>query len=152
MHPLLELLINYQPGENDRLSWTEYFIGQALVASFRSPSKKIQVGAVIVKNLRSISTGYNGFLPSLPHVSINIDNHEVNTVHAEQNAIAFAAKAGISIDRSTIYVTHYPCLDCAKVIIASGIECVIYVHDYKNNPICQQLFEESNVNVIKFET
>ena len=150
MHPLIKQLIEYHCDENNRLSWNDYFIGQALMASFRSPSKKIQVGAVIVKDNRTISTGYNGFLSSLPHISINVDNHEVNTVHAEQNAISFAAKEGIAIKNSSLYVTHYPCLNCTKAIIASGIQKVIYVHDYKNDPISHQLFFESNVDVIKF--
>lgn len=150
LHPLIKLLCDYKPLENTRLSWPEYFISEALVTSFRSPSKKLQVGAVIVKDNRVISTGYNGYFSGVPHVSINVNDHEVNTVHAEQNAIAHAAKKGTPIDQSTIYVTHYPCINCAKMIIASGIKEVVYMHDYKNDKVVGQLFTEASVSVNKF--
>src|SRR4029079_15431089 len=97
-HALISLLANYIPSKHERLSWDDYFICHALITSFKSPSPKLQVGAVITKNNRVISTGYNGYFAGAPHVSINVDNHEINTVHAEQNAIADAAKRGVSID------------------------------------------------------
>ena len=151
LHPLIQALYDYKPIEHERLSWTEYFIGQALMASFRSPSKKLQVGCVITKDNRVIGTGYNGYFPGAQHVSINVNNHEVNTMHAEQNAIAFAAKNGTSTSGSTLYVTHYPCLNCAKMIIASGIKNVIYLHDYKNDSIAVKLFLDNSVDIKKFE-
>jgi len=149
LHPLIKLLINYEPSKHNRLSWDDYFISHALITSFRSPSPKLQVGAVITKNNRVISTGYNGYFPGVPHISININDHEVNTVHAEQNAISDAAKRGVSIDQSTMYVTHYPCINCAKIIIASGIKTVKYLNDYKNDPVAHKLFDQAEVNVIK---
>ena len=150
IHPLIKLLSDYKPMQNARLTWPEYFISQALITSFRSPSKKLQVGAVIVKGNRVISTGYNGYFPGVPHISVHVENHEVNTVHAEQNAIADAAKRGVSIDQSTLYVTHYPCINCAKMIIASGIKTVVYLNDYKCDEITNQLFQEAEVNITKF--
>src|SRR5438132_5375679 len=125
-NPLLELLTKYQPRLYSRLSWDEYFISMALLTSFRSPSPKLQVGAVIIRDNRVISTGYNGYFPGVPHISINVEDKEQNTVHSEQNAIADAAKRGVSINQSTIYVTHYTCINCAKMIIASGIKEVKY--------------------------
>ncbi len=100
---------------------------------------------MITKNNRVISTGYNGYFPGIAHKSIHSDGHEINTVHAEQNAIADAAKRGVSIDKSTIYVTHYPCINCAKMIIASGIRCVKYLND----PNSKLLFDQAEVAVIK---
>lgn len=150
-HPLIQTLCNYKPLEHKRLTWDDYFISHALMASFRSPSTKLQVGAVITKDNRVISTGYNGYFPGIPHISINVEGHEINTVHAEQNAIADAAKRGVSIDKSTIYVTHYPCINCAKMIIASGIKKVIYLNDYKNDPLTQKLFDQAEVSVTKYQ-
>ena len=150
-HPLISTLLDYKPADNQRLNWAEYFICQALVSSFRSPSKKLQVGAVIVQDNRLVGTGYNGYFPGAPHEAINVNNHEVNTVHAEQNAIAFAAKNGISVNHSTMYVTHYPCLNCTKLIIAAGIKKVIHLHDYNNDPVAGQLFDQGGVEITKFD-
>lgn len=148
-NPLIGILVNYQPKGHERLSWDDFFICQAILTSFRSPSPKLQVGAVITLNNRVISTGYNGYFPGVPHESIHIDGHEVNTVHAEQNAIADAAKRGVSIDGATIYITHYPCINCTKMIIASGIKVVKYLNDYHNDVINQTLFDQANVVVHK---
>ena len=73
--------------KSDRCSWDEYFSCISLLISTRSPSKRLKVGSVIVKNNRIISAGYNGFPSGTPHVSIMRDSHEQNTIHAEQNAI-----------------------------------------------------------------
>ena len=98
------------------LSWDEYFISTALLLSCRSSCKRLHVGSVIVKNNRIISGGYNGFLPGAPHTSIIVDNHEIATVHSEQNAIADCANRGVSVKDATIYITHFPCVNCAKII------------------------------------
>lgn len=133
----------------ERLDWNEYFINFALLTSLRSPSPKLKVGSVITKNNRIISTGYNGYPSNSPHHSINRDGHEINTIHAEQNAICFAARSNISIEDSTIYVTHFPCLNCAKLIIASGIKNVTYLNDYKNDEVVTKMFLESGICVKK---
>tara|TARA_B100001758_G_C18200147_1_gene499386 strand:+ start:388 stop:843 length:456 start_codon:yes stop_codon:yes gene_type:complete len=133
----------------NRLNWNDYFINFALLTSLRSPSPKLKVGSVITKNNRIISTGYNGYPSNSPHQSINRDGHEINTIHAEQNAICFAARSNISIENSTIYVTHYPCINCAKVIIASGIKTVYYLNDYKNDEVVTTLFLQSGICVKK---
>lgn len=151
LHPLIQSLSDYKPTEHERLSWAEYFIGQALMASFRSSSKKLQVGCVITRDNRVIGTGYNGYFPGAQHISINVNNHEVNTMHAEQNAIAFVAKNGPSTDGATLYVTHYPCLNCTKMIIASGIKNVIYLHNYNNDDVSAKLFLDNSVDVKKFQ-
>lgn len=144
---IVSILRDYDPITNERPSWEQFFSAQALIASFRSPSKKLQVGAVITRNHRVISTGYNGFLAGVPHISIHRDGHEINTVHAEQNAIADASKRGVSIDDSTIYITHYPCINCAKMIISSGIKQVYYLDDYKNDKVVEELFKLAQVKV-----
>ena len=135
---------------NYRTSWDEYFITLTHLFSLRSPSKRLQVGAVIVKDKRIVSSGYNGFPANTPHISIMRDTHEQNTIHAEQNAIADAAARGVSIKDSTIYITHYPCINCAKFIIASGIKKVIYSDDYRNDELVDQLFKNSNIEIQKY--
>jgi dCMP deaminase len=123
----------------DRISWQKYFIDIASLSSIRSPCSRLKVGCVLVKENRMISMGYNGFLSGCPHKSIIVDNHEQATIHAEINAITDAAKRGVSVDGSTAYITHHPCLNCYKALAASGVQQIIYAEDYKNDPIIQDL-------------
>ncbi len=125
--------------EHSRVSWNEYFMSLALLASSRSQCKRLRVGCVLVKNKRVVSTGYNGYIENTPHESVIRDNHEQATVHAEQNAISDAAKRGVSIGGATAYVTHYPCLNCAKLLASSGIEKIIYNQSYRNDPLVHHL-------------
>jgi len=123
----------------DRITWDEYFINVADLASVRSPCNRLKVGCVLVKNNRLISMGYNGFLAGTNHKSIVRDGHEQATIHAEINAITDAAKRGASIDDCVAYVTHYPCINCFKALASSGIKKVYYKIDYKNDPILEEL-------------
>lgn len=135
--PTLLMLLNEV---THRVSWDEYFI---LIASFikkRSSCDRLQVGCVITKDNRVLCTGYNGHVPGAPHTSKVVDNHEQMTIHAEVNAICHAAKDGISLSNSKAYVTHYPCINCAKSLIAAGINEVVYLTDYKTDPIATELF------------
>ncbi len=141
--------INKLINKESRLNWDEYFITIALLASKRSTCSRLNVGCVIVENNRILATGYNGFLPGAPHISRVENNHEQFTVHAEQNAICDAAKRGVSLDGATAYVTHYPCLNCLKLLIASGIKNIKYLNDYKNNPLTKEMIIENNVSASK---
>ena len=118
---------------NIRLDWDRYFMSIAILGSIRSPCNRLKVGCVIIKNNRLVSMGYNGFLPNSKHVSRIRDNHEQSTVHAEQNAISDAASRGVSVNECTAYITHYPCINCFKILIAAGIKKIIYLNDYKND-------------------
>ncbi len=132
-----------------RPSWEEYFANLSLLISMRSPSTRLKVGAVIVKDNRVISSGYNGFPAGCEHRSIVFDGHEQNTIHAEQNAISDAARRGTAVEGATLYITHFPCINCCKYIISSGIKSVVYISDYKNTDLVLNLFQESGVNVKK---
>lgn len=134
---------------SSKISWDDYFISTALLLSCRSACNRLHVGCVLVKNNRIISGGYNGFLPGAPHESIIVDNHEIATVHAEQNAIADCASRGVSVAGATTYITHYPCINCAKILAASGIKVIKYLNDYKNDPNVLKLLSNSNINIIK---
>ena len=96
------------------MSWDDYFSSLSLLISSRSPCHRLHVGCVLVNEKRVLSTGYNGFLPGAEHKSVVKNNHEQATVHAEQNAISYAAKNGVCIKGSTAYITHYPVLIVVK--------------------------------------
>ncbi|MEM0965762.1 MAG: deaminase [Verrucomicrobiota bacterium] len=139
-------LVSARPG---RPSWDEYFMATSLLIASRSPCERLHVGCVLVsggthKN-RIIAAGYNGFLPSSPHLSRVRDGHEQGTVHAEQNAIADAARRGISVQGATAYISHFPCIQCAKVLAAAGIQKIKYFYDYRNDPMVTEILEESGI-------
>jgi len=132
-----------------RLNWDSYFTEIAQVTAKRSACERLQVGCVLVKDKRIISQGYNGFLPGCPHQSIIRNDHEEATVHAEQNAIADCAKRGVSCKGSVAYITHYPCIICTRLLLASGIESIKYLHDYKNDPLVTVFTNQLDVSVEK---
>lgn len=120
---------------NVRPSWEEYFCDLTKLTATRSPCKRLQVGCILVNNNRIVAQGYNGYLPGATHEQILKDGHEVGTVHAEQNAIADCAKRGVSCNGTTAYITHYPCINCMKIMCAAGIRNVKYIHDYNNDDV-----------------
>ena len=134
---------------NTRLDWNNYFMSIAYLISNRSPCNRLHVGCVLVKENRVISSGYNGFLPNCKHTSRVVNNHEQSTVHAEQNCIADCSKRGTNTNGATVYITHYPCINCCKILLAAGIKEIIYESDYHNDPIVKELLEESNCKIIK---
>ena len=134
--------------QTDRPSWQEYFKQIAKYKATRSPSHRLQVGCLLVKDNRIISQGYNGFLPGAPHESVVINNHEQATVHAEQNAITDCAKRGVSTNDCDAYITHYPCVNCMKILCASGIQNIYYIYDYNNDPLVEYFQEISNIQQI----
>ena len=133
-----------------RLSWDEYFSEIVKVTAKRSPCDRLKVGCILVKDNRIISQGYNGFLPGCPHKSIVRDNHEQATVHAEQNAIADCAKRGVSCNGSTAYITHYPCIICTRMLLASGIKEIKYLENYHNDELVEVITNQMNpvVNLV----
>ena len=131
----------------ERLSWDNYFMSIAFLISSRSSCDRLHVGCVLVKDTRIISVGYNGFLPKLPHTSHVRDGHEQATVHAEQNAITDCAKRGVSTNNATAYITHYPCINCCKILCASGIKNIKYHRNYKNDSLVGTLFKLAGITV-----
>lgn len=126
--------------KRERLGLDDYFMEIARVVACRSTCLHRQVGAVIVKGKQLVSTGYNGAPAGHPHcLEIGCAREGIPSgerselcrgAHAEQNAINFAARYGISIEGATLYTTHFPCSWCAKSIINAGIERVVYDEDY----------------------
>jgi dCMP deaminase len=146
----LEKLLATNPA---RPSWDEYFMATALLMATRSACHRLQVGCVLVSGgehrNRIIAAGYNGFLPGLSHTSRVRDGHEQATVHAEQNAVADAARRGISVDGATAFVSHFPCINCAKILAAAGIRVIKFHLDYKNDPIVKELMAEAEIPLIQ---
>lgn len=127
----------------NRPSWNEYFMQMAELTAQRSTCLRRQVGAIIVKEKHIIATGYNGAPKGLPHCEelggclrekLEIpsgERHELcRALHAEQNAIIQAATLGQSIEGATIYITHQPCIICAKMIINAGISRIVIRRGY----------------------
>lgn len=139
-------LVQSWPG---RPSWDDYFMGVALLISLRSACERLHVGCVLVSggehSNRIIAAGYNGFLPGASHASHIREGHEQATVHAEQNAIADAARRGISLEGSTAYVTHFPCINCAKILASAGVRRIKYHWAYRNDPLVEQLLSEVGI-------
>ena len=134
-----------------------------LVATWSSCYKPDrQVGAIITKDKRILTTGYNGAGAGIKSCKergeclrqkLGIESgtrHEVcYAVHAEQNAIIQAAKLGISVDGATLYCTHQPCSICAKMIINSGIKRVIFKQGYPDD-FSMEMFNEAGLSVEKY--
>ena len=133
----------------NRPDWDTYFKEIVQVTSKRSPCDRLKVGCLIVKDNRIISQGYNGFLPGCPHKSIVRDDHEQATIHAEQNALCDCAKRGVSCNDATAYITHYPCLICTRLLIASGICEIKYIDDYRNDDLVEYFITQKNVMISK---
>ncbi|WP_102026965.1 ComE operon protein 2 [Salirhabdus sp. Marseille-P4669] len=139
----------------ERIPWNQYFMAQSHLLALRSTCERLMVGATIVRDKRIIAGGYNGSVSGGVHCIDEgcyvIDGHCVRTVHAEVNALLQCAKFGAPTDGAEIYVTHFPCLQCCKAIIQSGIKRVVYAEDYKNHPYAVELFKEASVQVEKVE-
>ena len=112
-----------------RPTWDEYYREIVQVTAKRSPCTRKHVGCLLVKDNRIVSQAFNGFLPGAPHKSIVRNNHEQATIHAEQNALCDCASRGVSCNGAIAYITHYPCLICARLLIAAGIEGIKYIED-----------------------
>ncbi len=136
---------------SERIEWDDYFMSTALLISSRSPCERLHVGCILVKNNRIISAGYNGFLSGAQHKSIVENNHEQATIHAEQNALSDCANRGVSTNGAIAYITHYPCINCFKILVAGGINKIIYLDDYKNDPNIQKIIDtmENKIHIIK---
>ena len=133
----------------NRPSWEEYFKQIVTYTSTRSSCNRLQVGCLLVKDNRIISQGYNGFLPGCPHTSIVRNNHEQGTVHAEQNAIADAANRGAKVKNSSAYITHFPCINCFKILAASGVKNIYFKKNYKNDELVKELSIESGIKLLQ---
>ncbi len=146
--------INFKGGirvSEKRMPWNQYFMLQSVLLSMRSTCPRLFVGALVVRNRRIIAGGYNG---SVAHESHCIDvgcllqdGHCLRTIHAEMNALTQCAKFGVQTEGAEIYVTHFPCLQCTKLIIQAGISKIHYQKDYHNDEYAYELIEKSGIEL-----
>ncbi|HUW45124.1 MAG TPA: deaminase [Dehalococcoidia bacterium] len=117
-----------------RINREELLVNIVELVSRRSTCQRLAVGAILVRDGRILSSGYNGAPRGLPHCNHHVSETEpcTRTVHAEANAIAFAAKTGVETDGAELYCTHSPCNDCAKLMINAGISRFVYVIPYRD--------------------
>ena len=142
----------------DRPSWDDYFISIANMVRQRSTCLRRQVGAIVVKDKRILSTGYNGAPRGMKHCSETGclreaedvpagQRHELcRGIHAEQNAIIQAAAFGVSIRDSTLYCTHFPCVLCAKMIINAGVRKLVVEEPYPDD-LSRRMLDEAGIEV-----
>lgn len=148
--------------ETDRPSWENYFMGITTLVSKRSTCRRRSVGAVIVKDRRILTTGYNGAPSGIRHcIEVGClreemkvasgERHELcRGIHAEQNAIIQAALHGVSIRDAVLFCTNLPCSICAKMIINAGIRKIYYLSGYAD-ALSEAMLREASVEVIKVD-
>jgi dCMP deaminase len=148
---------------NKRPSWDDYFIKIAALVSERSTCLRHHVGAIIVKDRRVLTTGYNG-APAGTKDCLELgclrnelkipsgERHEIcRAIHAEQNAIIQAAKNGENVSGGTIYCTHSPCIICTKMLINAGIKRFVTYGNYPDIGGVQELLKEAGVEFVMVE-
>ncbi len=146
-----------------RPDWNQYFMKLAWLVAERSTCIRHHVGAVIVRDKRILTTGYNGAASGTKDClelgclrnEMNIPSgtrHEIcRAIHAEQNAIIQAGTHGINIKGATIYCTHSPCILCAKMLANAGIKNFVMCLEYPDNSY-KKLFDEANISYETMET
>ena len=144
-----------------RPSWDAYFMELTDVVAKRSTCLRRQIGAVIVRDKRILTTGYNGAPAGVQHCAAvgclreerhipSGERHELcRAIHAEQNAIIQGALHGIGLGGSTIYCTNHPCVLCAKMLINAGIIKVVYRDSYPDQ-LSDELLQEAGIEVVRF--
>ncbi len=155
--------------KNQRPSWDAYFMALAKLAASRSTCLSRPTGCVIIRDKQVLSTGYNGSMPGVAHCldegicyRRSIDAPDAGkydfcrSVHAEANAVALAAKTGISLDNSIAYMTLFPCYVCTKLLVRAGIKEIIYEMDYQSKNALrdqhwQEVFKEAQIKIREFD-
>ena len=143
--------------------WDKRFMELTELVGTWASCYRRKVGAIIVKDKRVLTTGYNGApagisscvergecLREKMNIPIGTRAETCYAAHAEQNAIIQAARYGANIDGATLYCTHQPCVICAKMIINAGIKRVVYKEGYPDE-FSIRLFEEAGTKIIKYE-
>jgi dCMP deaminase len=143
-----------------RPSWKEYFMEIALLVARRSTCRRRRVGAIVVRDKRVLATGYNGAPAGLPHCldtgclreEMGVpsgERHELcRGLHAEQNVIIQAAYHGVSIKDGTLYCTNLPCSICAKMLINSGVQEIIY-HEGYADAMTEDMIRAAGVKLVQ---
>lgn len=131
-----------------RATRDQMLMSMTVVVAGRGTCDRLQVGAVIARDGRVISSGYNGNIVGMDHCDHDPAGPAcTDAVHAEANAILFAARYGTSTEGAELFTTHQPCLNCAKMIINAGITRVVYEHPYRDSSGLDLLLEYPGLSV-----
>jgi len=137
--------------ENKQHKFDKHYLEMAAIWAKNSYCKRRQVGALLVKNRMIISDGFNGTPSGFENECENDDNTtKAYVLHAEANAITKVAKSGNSSEGATLYITTAPCIECAKLIIQSGITRVVYAEEYRKSEGIE-LLKRANIDVENFK-
>jgi dCMP deaminase len=138
-----------------RPDWDSYFMKIAYAVSERSTCERANVGCVLVRDKRILTAGFNGSPSGQAHcdeVGHLLENgHCVRTIHAETNAIIQAALHGVSSRDATCYVTHFPCINCTKVLINAGITKIVYHEGYRIDENAMMFLKAAEVELAQIE-
>lgn len=138
-----------------RPGWDEYFMQIARTVATRATCPRASVGAVLVREHRILTTGYNGAPRGVAHCAevgcTIVNEHCMRATHAEANAIVQAALHGVNVANSTAYCTHQPCVNCSKLLISAGVRKIVYETAYPD-PVAQELLGEAGVALVAFST
>lgn len=136
-----------------RESWDSYFMRLAVIVASRATCDRANVGCVLVRDNRIVSTGYNGSVSGAEHCDdvghIMREGHCIATVHAELNAILYCALEGVSTKDTTAYITHFPCLNCSKALIQAGVRAIYYQNAYRIDDYALKLLRNANILIHK---
>jgi len=136
-----------------RPGWDEYFMEIARTVATRATCPRASVGAVLTRERRILTTGYNGAPRGVSHCSdagcIMVDGHCLRATHAEANAIVQGALHGVSLEGATAYCTHQPCSGCSKLLISAGVVRIVYRDAYPD-PVASMLLAEAKVLLEQF--
>lgn len=146
--------------ETKRPTWDEYFLEVVHALRKRATCNRGRAACLFVKNNQILSTGYVGSPPGFPHCDEvghlfhkvleddgQLHDHCMRTLHAEQNAICQAAKRGIALEGSTLYVTMFPCRTCAMLLISIGIKRVVAEYQYQSATESEQMLRQAGVQI-----
>ncbi|GAC1573380.1 MAG: hypothetical protein NVS3B7_04650 [Candidatus Elarobacter sp.] len=136
-----------------RPGWDEYFMEIARTVATRATCPRASVGAVLTRDKRILTTGYNGAPRGVAHCTdagcIMVDGHCQRATHAEANAIVQGALHGVGLAGATAYCTHQPCSGCSKLLISAGVERIVYAHAYPD-AVAQALLAEAGVDLVPY--
>lgn len=144
-----------------RPNWDDYFLNIVEAVSERATCDRGKSACVITKNNRILSTGYVGspsgldscddighLLREVKYEDGSIKQHCVRTIHAEANAIVYAARYGVSIEGGTLYCTMVPCYNCALLVVASGIKRVVAKNEYQSSQQSKEMFAQVGIELV----
>ncbi len=139
-------------GNAARPGWDTYFLEIARTVATRATCPRASVGAVLVRDKRILTTGYNGAPPGVAHCTdvgcTMVDNHCQRATHAEANAIVQGALHGVGLKGATAYCTHQPCSGCTKLLLSAGVTRIVYQDAYPD-AVAELLLAEAGVEAVR---